>query len=70
MAGSNRLIDIPTICINSCINRIFVLPQFNSASLNRHLASLRTYFGNGINFLGGFIEVDHYTEVDGCPCLP
>lgn len=42
-------------CINSGINKIFVLTQFNSASLNRHLA--RTYFGNGINFGDGFVEV-------------
>lgn len=42
-------------CINSGINKIFVLTQFNSASLNRHLA--RTYFGNGVNFGDGFVEV-------------
>ena len=42
-------------CINSGINRIFVLTQFNSASLNRHIA--RTYFGNGVNFGDGFVEV-------------
>lgn len=56
VGGCYRLIDIPmSNCINSCINKIFVLTQFNSASLNRHLA--RTYFGNGINFGGGFVEV-------------
>lgn len=38
-AGYLRLIDIPlSNCINSNINRIFVLTQFNSESLNRHLA--------------------------------
>lgn len=43
-------------CINSGINKVFILTQFNSASLNRHLA--RTYnFGNGINFGDGFVEV-------------
>lgn len=37
--GYLRLIDIPlSNCINSDINRIFVLTQFNSESLNRHLA--------------------------------
>lgn len=52
------MIDIPmSNCINSCINKIFVLTQFNSASLNRHLA--RTYFGNGINFGDGFVEVKY-----------
>lgn len=39
LAGKYRLIDIPVSnCINSDINRIFVLTQFNSASLNRHIA--------------------------------
>lgn len=37
--GYLRLIDIPVSnCINSGINRIFVLTQFNSESLNRHIA--------------------------------
>ena len=50
LAGKYRLVDIPiSNCINSGINRIFVLTQFNSASLNRHVA--RTYrfdrFGHG-----------------------
>ncbi len=38
--GANyRLIDIPVSnCINSGINKIYCLTQFNSASLNRHLA--------------------------------
>ena len=39
LAGKYRLIDIPiSNCINSNINRMFVLTQFNSASLNRHIA--------------------------------
>ncbi len=38
VAGKYRLVDIPiSNCINSNINRIFVLTQFNSASLNRHI---------------------------------
>lgn len=38
IAGKYRLIDIPiSNCINSGLKRIFVLTQFNSASLNRHL---------------------------------
>ena len=38
--GANyRLIDIPVSnCINSNVNKIYVLTQFNSASLNRHLS--------------------------------
>jgi glucose-1-phosphate adenylyltransferase len=40
--GKYRLIDIPiSNCLNSDIYRIFVLTQFNSASLNRHVS--RTY---------------------------
>jgi ADP-glucose pyrophosphorylase len=51
-------------CINSGINKIFVLTQFNSASLNRHIA--RTYFGNGINFGDGFVEVSmHHHHENG-----
>jgi glucose-1-phosphate adenylyltransferase len=39
IAGSYRLIDIPVSnCLHADIRRIFVLTQFNSASLNRHIA--------------------------------
>ncbi|MEI8112251.1 MAG: glucose-1-phosphate adenylyltransferase [Bacteroidia bacterium] len=38
VAGKYRLVDIPiSNCINSDIDRIFVLTQFNSASLNKHI---------------------------------
>jgi len=38
IAGKYRLVDIPiSNCINSNIKRMFVLTQFNSASLNRHI---------------------------------
>ena len=50
LGGKYRLIDIPVSnCINSGINRIFVLTQFNSASLNRHIASTYRFdrFGKG-----------------------
>ena len=54
LAGKYRLIDIPVSnCINSEIFKIYVLTQFNSASLNRHLA--RTYNFSG--FTEGFVEV-------------
>jgi len=40
IGGSYRLIDIPiSNCLHADIRRIFVLTQFNSASLNRHIAS-------------------------------
>ncbi|WP_411895659.1 glucose-1-phosphate adenylyltransferase [Winogradskyella sp. A2] len=38
IAGKYRLVDIPiSNCINSSIKRMYVLTQFNSASLNRHI---------------------------------
>ncbi len=55
LAGKYRLIDIPiSNCINSGINKMYVLTQFNSASLNRHLSqsyNLSSGFGQG------FVEV-------------
>ncbi|GJV66949.1 glucose-1-phosphate adenylyltransferase large subunit 1-like protein [Tanacetum coccineum] len=64
VGGCYRLIDIPmSNCINSAINKIFVLTQFNSASLNRHIS--RTYFGNGVNFGDGFVEVLAATQTPG-----
>ncbi|MDP6834026.1 MAG: glucose-1-phosphate adenylyltransferase [Prochlorococcaceae cyanobacterium ETNP1_MAG_9] len=55
LAGKYRLIDIPiSNCINSNINKMYVLTQFNSASLNRHLTqsyNLSAPFGQG------FVEV-------------
>ncbi|KAK0582619.1 hypothetical protein LWI29_027687 [Acer saccharum] len=64
VGGCYRLIDIPmSNCINSGINKIFVLTQFNSTSLNRHIA--RTYFGNGVNFGDGFVEVLAATQTQG-----
>lgn len=55
IAGKYRLIDIPVSnCINSDIFKIYVLTQFNSASLNRHIS--RAYnFTTG--FTEGFVEV-------------
>ena len=54
LAGKYRLIDIPiSNCINSEIYKIYVLTQFRSASLNRHIS--RTY--NFSTFSDGFVEV-------------
>ncbi|CAN1781436.1 Glucose-1-phosphate adenylyltransferase small subunit, chloroplastic [Linum perenne] len=56
--GANyRLIDIPVSnCLNSNINKIYVLTQFNSASLNRHLS--RAYASNMGGYKNeGFVEV-------------
>ncbi|XP_077219431.1 glucose-1-phosphate adenylyltransferase large subunit 1-like [Tasmannia lanceolata] len=65
IGGGYRLIDVPmSNCINSGINKIYILTQFNSQSLNRHLA--RTYsFGNGVNFGDGFVEVLAATQRPG-----
>jgi len=53
LAGKYRIVDIPlSNCINSNIRKIFVLTQFNSASLNRHIA--RTYRFD--NFSQGFVN--------------
>ncbi|MET0501698.1 MAG: sugar phosphate nucleotidyltransferase, partial [Candidatus Binatia bacterium] len=54
LAGKYRLIDVPiSNCINSEIQKIYVLTQFNSASLNRHIS--RAYVMAG--FSQGFVEV-------------
>ncbi|EPS66248.1 hypothetical protein M569_08527, partial [Genlisea aurea] len=65
IGGAYRLIDIPmSNCINSGINKVYVLTQFNSASLNRHLA--RTYnSGSGATFGGGYVEVLAATQTPG-----
>lgn len=58
IGGAYRLIDVPmSNCINSGISKIYILTQFNSMSLNRHLA--RAYnMGSGVRFGGdGFVEV-------------
>ena len=52
--GKYRLIDIPiSNCINSEINQIYVLTQFQSVSLHRHIRG--TYRFD--NFSGGFVEI-------------
>ncbi len=54
LAGKYRLVDIPiSNCINSDINRIFILTQFNTASLHRHIQS--TYHFDP--FGGGFVDI-------------
>lgn len=54
LAGKYRLIDIPiSNCINSGINRIYLLTQFNSASLHGHIR--QTYIFD--HFDGGFVEI-------------
>jgi len=50
IGGSYRLIDVPVSnCLHADIRRIFVLTQFNSESLNRHIAQTYRldYFSQG-----------------------
>ncbi|CAL4935775.1 unnamed protein product [Urochloa decumbens] len=65
IGGAYRLIDVPmSNCINSGINKVYILTQFNSASLNRHLS--RAYdFSNGVAFGDGFVEVLAATQRPG-----
>ncbi len=54
LGGKYRLVDIPiSNCINSDVMRMFVLTQYNSASLNRHIA--QTYRFS--QFSNGFVEI-------------
>src|SRR5471030_52780 len=54
LAGKYRLVDIPiSNCINSEINRIFLLSQFNTASLHRHVQGAYQFDPFG----GGFVDI-------------
>ncbi len=54
IGGKYRLIDIPiSNCLNSNINKIYILTQFNSASLNKHI-NLTYRFDN---FHKGFVDI-------------
>ncbi|KAG7013576.1 Glucose-1-phosphate adenylyltransferase large subunit 1, chloroplastic [Cucurbita argyrosperma subsp. argyrosperma] len=65
IGGAYRLIDVPmSNCINSGINKVYILTQFNSTSLNRHLA--RAYnFGGGVTLGDGYVEVLAATQTPG-----
>jgi len=54
IAGKYRLVDIPiSNCINSGVSRMFVLTQYNSASLNRHIKN--TYHFSA--FSSAFVDI-------------
>jgi len=54
IGGKYRLIDIPiTNCLRSGLNRIFVITQFNSESINKHI--IQTYRFD--NFHSGFVNI-------------
>ena len=54
LAGKYRLVDIPiSNCLNSGLNQIFVLSQFNTASLHRHIQESYKFDPFG----GGFVDI-------------
>jgi glucose-1-phosphate adenylyltransferase len=54
LAGKYRLVDIPlSNCINSDLKRVYLLTQFNSASLHRHVAQSYKFD----HFSSGFVEI-------------
>ena len=54
IAGKYRLVDIPiSNCINSNINRMYVLTQYNSASLNKHIKNTYQFSA----FSTGFVDI-------------
>ena len=54
LAGKYRIVDIPiSNCINSELKRVYLLTQFNSASLHRHIAASYKFD----HFSSGFVEI-------------
>ena len=54
LAGKYRLVDIPiSNCLNSDLKRVYLLTQFNSASLHRHISNSYKFD----HFSGGFVEI-------------
>src|SRR5207237_7754931 len=54
LAVKYRIVDIPiSNCLNSGLKRIFLLTQFNSASLHRHISQSYKFD----HFTGGFVEI-------------
>src|ERR1700685_2619197 len=54
LAGKYRIVDIPiSNCLNSGLKRIFLLTQFNSSSLHRHIQQSYQFD----NFSAGFVEI-------------
>src|SRR5512143_2954873 len=54
LAGKYRIVDIPiSNCINSGMRRVYVLTQFNSTSLHKHISQSYKFD----HFSGGFVEI-------------
>lgn len=61
LAGKYRLVDIPiSNCLNSGFNQIFVLSQFNTASLHRHIQESYKFDPYG----GGFVDILSAEQTD------
>src|SRR5205809_5911371 len=54
LAGKYRIVDIPiSNCLNSGLKRVFLLTQFNSASLHRHISQSYKFD----HFTAGFVDI-------------
>jgi ADP-glucose pyrophosphorylase len=54
LGGKHRLVDIPiSNCLNSDVNQIYLLSQFNTASLHHHIQSAYKFDSFG----GGFVDI-------------
>ena len=54
LVGKYRIVDIPiSNCINSGLSKVYLLTQFNSASLHRHISQSYKFD----HFTGGFVEL-------------
>lgn len=61
LAGKYRLVDIPiSNCLNSGYNQIFVLTQFNTASLHRHIQESYKFDP----YAGGFVDILSAEQTD------
>src|SRR5919198_4241731 len=64
IAGKYRLIDIPVSnCLNSGLRRIFVLTQYNSESLNKHISQTYTFD----HFTPGFVSILAAEQTEDSP---
>lgn len=62
LGGKYRLVDIPiSNCLNSGYNRIFVLTQFNTASLHRHIQEAYKFDPFG----GGYVDILSAEQTEG-----
>src|ERR1051326_8482613 len=64
LAGKYRLVDIPiSNCINSGLRRIFLLTQFNSSSLHRHIQQSYRFD----DYSSGFVDIMAAQQTPGNP---